>query len=147
MKIIFSLLRIDPLNKGAQYIVNQKFVQVLSISDYRYVAPLTVTAYLYVKASRELQTQEGPLAVAMFEARSRDSYSRHGSRASNDITWAIDLSHCQTIEKATGDPDLLDSLPIPILCHCFHISHCFNLMECDSWRYRHFVLEWLFRTL
>ena len=52
----------------------------------RYIAPLTITAYVYVKSSRELQTQEGPLAVAMFEARVKDSYSRHGSSTSNDAT-------------------------------------------------------------
>ncbi|XP_048505370.1 orexin/Hypocretin receptor type 1 [Athalia rosae] len=62
----------------------QEYMRGLFIGTY--VAPLAVTAYLYVKASRELQTQEGPFAVAMFEARARDSYSRHGSRASNDIT-------------------------------------------------------------
>ncbi|XP_046745662.1 neuropeptide Y receptor type 2 [Diprion similis] len=66
----------------------QEYMRGLFIGTY--VAPLTITTYLYVKASRELQTQEGPLAVAMYEARARDSYSRHGSRASTDITTGRD---------------------------------------------------------
>ncbi|XP_012282999.1 prolactin-releasing peptide receptor [Orussus abietinus] len=60
----------------------QEYMRGLFIGTY--VAPLTITAYFYVKASRELQAQEGPLVVAMFEARGRDS--RHGSRLSNDIS-------------------------------------------------------------
>ncbi|XP_011302024.1 prolactin-releasing peptide receptor [Fopius arisanus] len=51
-----------------------------------YIAPLTVTAYLYVKASRELQDQDEPMAVAMFEARAKNSYSRHDSNTSHDVT-------------------------------------------------------------
>ncbi|XP_024945706.1 5-hydroxytryptamine receptor 1 isoform X3 [Cephus cinctus] len=66
----------------------QEYMRGLFIGTY--VAPLTITAYLYVKASRELQSQEGPLAVAMFEARTGDVYSRHSSHASNDITSARD---------------------------------------------------------
>ncbi|XP_054289813.1 prolactin-releasing peptide receptor-like [Macrosteles quadrilineatus] len=36
-----------------------------------YVLPLTTIAYLYVRMSREIEVKEGPLAVIMYEARSR----------------------------------------------------------------------------
>ncbi|XP_066595655.1 prolactin-releasing peptide receptor [Prorops nasuta] len=62
----------------------QQYMRGLFIGTY--VAPLTITAYLYVKASRELQRQEGSLSLPMYEARSTDSYSRHGSNVSNDVT-------------------------------------------------------------
>ncbi|KDR19927.1 hypothetical protein L798_05924 [Zootermopsis nevadensis] len=44
-----------------------------------YVLPLTVILYLYVRISRELKVQEGPLAVMMYEARTRADRSRNGS--------------------------------------------------------------------
>ncbi|KAJ9601373.1 hypothetical protein L9F63_000464, partial [Diploptera punctata] len=44
-----------------------------------YVLPLTVISYLYVRVSRELKVQEGPLAVMMYEARSREGRSRANS--------------------------------------------------------------------
>ncbi|XP_024945701.1 prolactin-releasing peptide receptor isoform X2 [Cephus cinctus] len=75
----------------------QEYMRGLFIGTY--VAPLTITAYLYVKASRELQSQEGPLAVAMFEARTGDVYSRHSSHASNDITLAK-LALMETYENS-----------------------------------------------
>lgn len=54
---------------------------------YSYIAPLTITAYIYVKASRELQNQEDqPLGVAMFEPRTKEPCSRHNSSTSNDVT-------------------------------------------------------------
>ncbi|XP_033212336.1 neuropeptide Y receptor type 6 [Belonocnema kinseyi] len=47
-----------------------------------YVAPLSIMAYLYVKASRELQNVEGPLAIGILEA------SRYENNAENDIIIA-----------------------------------------------------------
>ncbi|XP_023728017.1 prolactin-releasing peptide receptor isoform X2 [Cryptotermes secundus] len=44
-----------------------------------YVLPLTVISYLYVRVSRELKVQEGPLAVMMYEARNREDGSRTDS--------------------------------------------------------------------
>ncbi|XP_069688813.1 prolactin-releasing peptide receptor [Periplaneta americana] len=44
-----------------------------------YVLPLTVISYLYVRVSRELKMQEGPLAVMMYEARTREGRSRADS--------------------------------------------------------------------
>ncbi|CAD6216199.1 GSCOCG00004418001-RA-CDS [Cotesia congregata] len=50
-----------------------------------YVAPLAITAYIYVKSSRELQNKEDPLsAVAIFESRRKGS-SRHDSDVSTDL--------------------------------------------------------------
>lgn len=37
--------------------------------NYRYCAPATVLAYLYIRTSRELRPPEGPLGVMMFEHR------------------------------------------------------------------------------
>ncbi|KAJ4436706.1 hypothetical protein ANN_16838 [Periplaneta americana] len=45
----------------------------------KYVLPLTVISYLYVRVSRELKMQEGPLAVMMYEARTREGRSRADS--------------------------------------------------------------------
>ncbi|XP_031779267.1 uncharacterized protein LOC100679867 isoform X3 [Nasonia vitripennis] len=67
----------------------QEYIRSLFIGTY--IAPLTITAYLYVKSGQELQRQEGPLAVAVFESRAKDSasYSRQGSNTSNEIALSI----------------------------------------------------------
>ncbi|XP_057334880.1 neuropeptide F receptor isoform X3 [Microplitis mediator] len=50
-----------------------------------YIAPLTVTAYIYVKSSRELQNKEDPSStIAIFQARRKDS-SRHDSDVSANL--------------------------------------------------------------
>ncbi|XP_008560990.1 uncharacterized protein LOC103580861 isoform X1 [Microplitis demolitor] len=50
-----------------------------------YVAPLTVTAYIYVKSSRELQNKEDPLStIAIFQARRKGS-SRNDSDVSTNL--------------------------------------------------------------
>ncbi|KAB0800692.1 hypothetical protein PPYR_06431 [Photinus pyralis] len=46
-----------------------------------YAGPLATICYLHVKISRELQSQEGSLAVVMFETRSRESRSRTDSHS------------------------------------------------------------------
>ncbi|XP_034936648.1 uncharacterized protein [Chelonus insularis] len=51
-----------------------------------YIAPLTIMAYFYVKASRELQNKEEPPPVVIFGVRPKLTYSRQGSTASNDLT-------------------------------------------------------------
>ncbi|KAK0090269.1 hypothetical protein PV326_004170 [Microctonus aethiopoides] len=56
-----------------------------------YIAPLTITAYIYVKASRELQNQEEPFPVTMFETRTKAS-SRHNSDTSNDVIARLQRS-------------------------------------------------------
>ncbi|XP_066908846.1 uncharacterized protein [Halyomorpha halys] len=46
-----------------------------------YVLPLAVTAYLYIRMSRKLQTEEGPMPVMMFEGvRPRVSGGSHDFR-------------------------------------------------------------------
>ncbi|CAH1399020.1 unnamed protein product [Nezara viridula] len=57
--------RIDRINKDA----------------IEYVLPLAVTAYLYIRMSRKLQTEEGPMPVMMFEGvRPRASGGSHDFR-------------------------------------------------------------------
>ena len=58
----------------------------MSYFSYRYVAPLSIMAYLYVKASRELQSAEGPLAIGNLESSATDMLSRHGSNSGNEMT-------------------------------------------------------------
>jgi len=45
----------------------------------RYVLPLTVISYLYVRVSRELEVQEGPLAMMMCDGRTQDDRPRTDS--------------------------------------------------------------------
>ncbi|XP_075221865.1 prolactin-releasing peptide receptor-like [Lycorma delicatula] len=57
----------------------QEYVRGLFIA--MYVLPLAVIAYLYVKMSRELEDQDGPLAFMLYEARSqRNSHTPHHYR-------------------------------------------------------------------
>lgn len=51
-------------------IINKSEYEYFTTID-RYVLPLTTIAYLYVRMSREIEVKEGPLAVIMYEARSR----------------------------------------------------------------------------
>ncbi|KAK0161468.1 hypothetical protein PV327_009935 [Microctonus hyperodae] len=66
-----------------------------------YIAPLTITAYIYVKASRELQNQEEPFPVTMFETRTKAS-SRHNSDTSNDVMSFRDGKHQSESLTTTG---------------------------------------------
>lgn len=51
------------------------------VSFSRYVLPLSVTAYLFVKMSRELQQAEGPLPVMVYDGvRARTSTGSHDFR-------------------------------------------------------------------
>ncbi|XP_011500537.1 PREDICTED: G-protein coupled receptor 54 isoform X2 [Ceratosolen solmsi marchali] len=67
----------------------QEYIRSLFIATY--IAPLTITAYICVKSGQELQTREGPLAVAVFLSRDNNStsYLRQGSNASNDVALTI----------------------------------------------------------
>lgn len=48
---------------------------------FRYAAPLATISYLYVRVSRELETQQSSLAVIMFEARGKEGRSRTDSHS------------------------------------------------------------------
>ncbi|XP_058807659.1 prolactin-releasing peptide receptor isoform X2 [Phymastichus coffea] len=67
----------------------QEYMRGLFIGTY--IAPLTITAYFNVKSGQELQNQEIPFPVAVYEARTNHSakYSRQGSSVSNDVMSSI----------------------------------------------------------
>ncbi|XP_021918926.1 prolactin-releasing peptide receptor [Zootermopsis nevadensis] len=68
-----------------------------------YVLPLTVILYLYVRISRELKVQEGPLAVMMYEARTRADRSRNGSSCQQFRGSQQDCDDSQFSCPAHGD--------------------------------------------
>ena len=61
---------------------------LLSRFSNSYIVPLSIIVYLYVKSSQELKSQEIPLTLAIFKARSKNLTfrKRHGSNTSNNTS-------------------------------------------------------------
>ncbi|XP_063223079.1 uncharacterized protein LOC134531315 [Bacillus rossius redtenbacheri] len=66
-----------------------------------YVLPLAVISYLYVRSSRELKVQEGPAAIMMHEARSRQLRSRSSasghSRSASAFCFTRPVARCSSV--------------------------------------------------
>lgn len=77
--IIIQYLRFTHHAVSTSYFLEIK-IRTTYFCCFRYVAPLSIMAYLYVKASRELQNVEEPLAIGILDP------SRHENNADNDIT-------------------------------------------------------------
>jgi hypothetical protein len=79
--------------------------------------PLTVILYLYVRVSRELKVQEGPLAVMMYEARTRADRSRTDS--CQEFRWAISKESYVSVSKGCNNRPEKSTSSFRSLC-CLH---------------------------